>query len=414
MAINLKYEPSRKEIRNYIFLKDVVLLTFSAFGGPQAHVAMMFKFLVDKRKYLTEEELIELNALCQILPGPTSTQTITAVGYKIGGVFLAVMTLLVWMIPAVTLMTLAAIGIVSFNENNTSLEFTRFIQPMAIGFVAYAAYKISTKVVKDSTGVALMIFAAIVSFFVRWPWIFPILLLIGGAVTARKFRRHNKERVQKFEVKWSYLVAFGIIFIISATATGFTSNIFVKIFENFYRNGSLIFGGGQVLIPLMYTEFVEFKNYLGSEEFLTGFGMVQALPGPVFSFTAYIGGLTASGQGFGTTGMILGSIVAAVAIFTPGTLLIFFLVGIWEELKKFRLVKASLDGINASASGMVCGAAFMLFKALVQGCNQEGIIDVQQLMIYAGIIIITFCLLAFTKIPSPLIVLSGLILGIVL
>ncbi len=415
MELNLKYEPSRKEIRNYIFLKDVVWLTFSAFGGPQAHVAMMFKFFVDKRKYLTEEELIELNALCQILPGPTSTQTITAIGYKIGGVFLAVMTLLVWITPAISMMTLAAVGIIHFGENNVSLEFARFIQPMAIGFVAYAAYKISTKVIKSKTGFVLLVLSAVVSYFVRWPWVFPILLLVGGAVTAREFKRHNKEEKQKIKVKWYYLILFLSIFVVSATLTGFTNNLFVQLFENFYRNGSLIFGGGQVLIPLMYTEFVEFKQFMTSDEFLTGFGAVQALPGPVFSFCSYIGGVVAAGKGYGTLGVILGAGLGAVAIFTPGTLLIFFLVQIWEELKKIRIVKASLAGINAAASGMVCGAALILFKGLVISSAVDGSgLNIDILLIDIATIIVTFSLLTFTKIPSPFIVLAGLALGFIL
>ena len=123
----------RKRIRYYIFLKDVLVLAVSAFGGPQAHFAMLIKLMVQKRGYLTEEELLELNALCQILPGPTSTQTITAIGFRKGGASLAYLTLLVWMLPAVTLMTTAAILINNYQTKNFSLEFTRFIQPMAVG-----------------------------------------------------------------------------------------------------------------------------------------------------------------------------------------------------------------------------------------------------------------------------------------
>ena len=95
--------------RNYIFLKDVLLLALTAFGGPQAHIAMMFRLMVEKRRYLTEKELIELNALCQILPGPTSTQTVTAIGYRIGGPNLAYLTLLVWVAPGAIIMTIAGL-----------------------------------------------------------------------------------------------------------------------------------------------------------------------------------------------------------------------------------------------------------------------------------------------------------------
>jgi len=113
-----------KKLRNYIFLKDILLLALTAFGGPQAHIAMFLDILVVKRGYLTEAELIELNALCQILPGPTSTQTLMAVGYKRGGTYLAFWTLLVWILPATILMTAAAIGLAYIQKQEISLDFS--------------------------------------------------------------------------------------------------------------------------------------------------------------------------------------------------------------------------------------------------------------------------------------------------
>ncbi|MCZ6522126.1 MAG: chromate transporter, partial [Bacteroidetes bacterium] len=130
-------------VRYSVFLKDVFLLAITAFGGPQAHISMFFDLFVNKRKYLTEEELIELQALCQILPGPTSTQTITAIGFRMGGPNLAYLTLLIWILPAFIIMTTSAIIISHFQQRNISLEFTKFIQPMAVAFVGFAAYKIS-------------------------------------------------------------------------------------------------------------------------------------------------------------------------------------------------------------------------------------------------------------------------------
>jgi chromate transporter len=129
-----------QRIRYYIFLRDVLTLALTAFGGPQAHLAYFHKLLVTKRKYLTEEELMEINSLCQILPGPASTQTLTAIGFKIGGANLAYLTLIVWILPAVVVMTIAAIIMSSIQAKNWSIEFTRFIQPMAVGFVSYGAF----------------------------------------------------------------------------------------------------------------------------------------------------------------------------------------------------------------------------------------------------------------------------------
>lgn len=353
--------------------------------------------MVNERAYLTEEELIELNALCQILPGPTSTQTITAIGFRIGGPLLAYLTLIVWLIPAFCIMTTVGVLMTHFDKAGKSVEFTRFIQPMAVGFVAYAAYMISSKIVKTYEAGAIMIISAILSFMLKSPYVFPVLLLGSGALTAVKFNEQPKEQHEKFKVDWSNFILWLVVFLVIAIAGHFTKFLPIRLLENFYRNGSLIFGGGQVLIPLLYTEFVEFKDYLTSEEFLTGFAAVQAVPGPVFSFTAYIG--TLSMREYGLLGQIAGSVLATIGIFLPGTFFIFFVIRFWDQLKKFRIVRASLEGINAASSGMVIAATFLLFQPLEPD------------FVNMGMIISTFLLLMFTKIPSPFIILVGLIAG---
>jgi len=377
------------------------MLAVTAFGGPQAHIAMLFDRMVKKRGYLSEEDLIELNALCQILPGPTSTQTITAIGFKIGGPNLAYLTLLVWMTPAVIVMTTAGMIMSALHAKNMSIEFTKFIQPMAVGFVAYAALRITLKVIKTKTAAAILVFSAIASFLLNSPYAFPSILIVSGALTALKYKRQPIEEKDRIKIQWANFILWASVFIGAAILGGITKNLPVRLFENFYRSGSLIFGGGQVLIPFLYTEFVEFKHYLTSEEFLSGYAMVQSLPGPVFSFCAYIGSL--SMRTFGPGGEILGALVASLGIFLPGTFLIFFVIRFWEGLKKYRIVKASLEGINAASSGMVAAAAILMLLPLVTGdITQDGII------LNVSMAVGTFVLLQFTKIPAPLIIVAGL------
>ncbi len=182
----------------------------------------------------------------------------------------------------------------------------------------------------------------------------------------------------------------------------------IRLFENFYRNGSLVFGGGQVLTPMLYTEFVQYapKHYLTSEEFLSGYGLVQALPGPVFSFSSFIGVL--SMREFGTGGEIFGAVMSAAGVFLPGTFLIFFMIRIWDSLKSFRPIRASLEGILAANAGLVAAAALLLFQPLIKGQPLENI------LLYSGMTIATFALIAFTKIPSWAIITAGLLLGFIL
>ncbi|MGE0770801.1 MAG: chromate efflux transporter [Cyclobacteriaceae bacterium] len=390
-----------KRVRHIIFLRDVIWLSLSCFGGPQAHLGHYQRVLVDKRRYLTEGELLELYALGQILPGPTSTQTLTAVGYRLGGANLAYLTLFLWMLPSVAIMTTVAILIGSFQAKDISLEFTRFIQPMAVGFVSYAAYTISVKTVNTTAGFVIMFVAGVTSYFVKTPIIFPVILVLAGALTALNYRRHPKEPKKKFEVPWANFLLWAGVFIAAAALGGITFALPVKIFENFYRNGSLIFGGGQVLVPMMYTEFVQYAKPLhhpmSPEEFLSGYALAQAIPGPVFSFSSYIGSLAMRDYGIG--GQLLGAAVAAAGIFLPGTFLIFFVIRIWDSLKKYRPIRASLEGINAANAGLVAAAAVLLFQPL------------DNTLVNFGFTIGTFCLLAFTKLPSWAIILSGLVLG---
>lgn len=395
------------------------MLAVTSFGGPQAHLAHFQKILVAKRNYLSEADLLELNSLCQILPGPSSTQTLVAIGYKIGGASLAYLTLLIWTLPSVVFMTVIAISLFDIEQKNWSLEFTRFIQPMAVGFVSYAAYSISVKTVNTKTGVCLMIMAAVTSYFIQTPFVFPAILFVAGLISALKFKAQPKEEKKKVNIIWSnFLLWLGVL--VFAALLGWATRSVpevtrpIRLFENFYRNGSLVFGGGQVLAPMLYTEFVkkdsteervrpvEFtkKAYLNHDEFLTGYAIVQTLPGPVFAFSAFIGSL--SMREYGTFGEIIGAFMSALGIFLPGTFLIFFVIRFWDSLKKYRAIRASLEGITAASAGLIAASAIILFQPL------------DNTFMNFAFTIGTFCLLAFTRLPAPLIIITGLMLGLFL
>lgn len=389
-----------RRVRYIIFLRDVLYLSLTAFGGPQAHLAMVIDMMVKKRGYIDEQGLIELYALCQILPGPTSTQTITSLGFRIGGPGLAYLTLLVWMFPAFCIMTGAALAVDFMQEMNISLAFLRFIQPMAVGIVAYSAYRISSSVISSRVGYFLMILSAFVSYFLKNPFVFPVLLLAGGAVTASRYKNQPIEEKSGFKINWTSIIIWIGVMVGASVLWQLTQWAPIRVFDNFYRNGSLIFGGGQVLVPLLFTEFVEFKKYLTSEEFISGYAFVQAIPGPVFSFSSYVGALSLRELGIG--GQILGAFLATAGIFLPGTFFIFFAIRFWESLRKYRVVKASLEGINAVSSGMVMAATFLLFGSI------------EASFINYFLMIGTACMIFFTRIPTPFIIIAGLLVGILL
>ncbi len=391
---------SIRKVRFLVFLKDTLTLSLTSFGGPQVLLAMMLERMVKKRGYIREEELWELNALCSMLPGPSSTQLISAIGFRVGGPRLAYLTLIVWILPATIAMILAAILIHFLQENSPkALGFAKFIQPMAIGFLIFAAQKTITRMIKTPEAIVLMLLSAFVSFFYSSPYIFPIMLLFGGLSTSIKYKNQPKVAEDKsFQIKWSNFYLWGGVLVVAALAGALTQYKPILLFENFYRNGSLIFGGGQVLIPYLYTEFVDFKHFLSSEEFLTGYAISQGIPGPTFSISSYIGAL--SMRDFGLGGFVIGGLIATAGIFLPGIFLIFFVIRFWDQLKLYRPVRAALEGINAVSCGMLIAAAYLLFEPLEP--NTVNIF----------FILGTYSLLQFTKVSSPIIVAVGILLGI--
>jgi chromate transporter len=391
---------SVRSVRYYVFLKDILTLSLTAFGGPQAFLAMLLERMVKKRGYIKEEELWELNALCNMLPGPSSTQLISAIGYRVGGPNLAYLALFVWILPATSLMVTSAF-LIDFLQENTpgALNFARFIQPMAIGFIIFAAQKTIGKMVKTTEAMILMLISAFVSFFYSSPYVFPVMLLLGGLSTSIKYKNQPKVDEEKpLKIKWSNFYLWIGVLIVAAISGAITRYQPILLFENFYRNGSLIFGGGQVLVPYLYTEFVDFKHFLSSEEFLTGYAISQGIPGPTFSIASYIGAL--SMREFGASGFLIGGLIGAAGIFLPGIFLIFFVIRFWDQLKLYRPVRAALEGINSVSCGMLIAAAYLLFEPLE--ANALNIV----------FILGTYALLQFSKISSPAIIAGGIALGI--
>ena len=390
-------------------MRDVLLYTLSAVGGPQAHIAILLREFVEKRNYVTEEELMELNALAQILPGPSSTQTLIGIAWKVGGVWLAILTFLIWILPSATIMSMAAISYKMFSDHDKVTNVLRFIQPIALGIVAYATYTFAVRFVVTRISTMLAIGSLIVTLILQNPYAFPILILLGGIISSalETQPQENELRVKLFAntnpTKLAYFLGILLAFAALGAVINRTSpfSLPIRLFENFYRNGILIFGGGHVLVPLMYTEFVEVKHYLTSSEFLSGYALQQALPGPTFSFTSFLGGMALGNNGYGIWGQALGSVIAVIGINLPGLILILFIVPFWNDLKKITRIRNSLSGINAVAVGFMATAFILMVRPFYD--------DWLAYVIMAA----AFLLLKFTKIKTPIVILIGVVLGLI-
>lgn len=384
-------------LKHLDFLWDVLLLACTSFGGPQVHFALFLDRLVKKRAYLTEEELFEIQALCSVLPGPTSTQMITAIGLKRGGASLAYLTLLIWITPAVLIMTLAAYGM-TFLRNNSILHY---VLPVGIGLILQAGWYMAQKVITGPMYVIILLVTLFLGIAFHSPYIFPLVLVLGGVVSSFNYKDFPRQTKHKFVIPWANFHLYWGFLLFLALLGHFTDYFPIRLFENFYRNGSLVFGGGHILAPVLYTEFVEFKQLISSDTFLTGMALSQTLPGPVFAFTSYLGVLLM--KDYGLLGELAGSAIGALGIFLPGTFLIFFVFRIWGQLKQYRFIRASLAGIQAASVGLTLVAVFTFTRPLV--------VDAQ--FVSLGIVAAAFVLAEKTKIPAILLFGLALIAGIV-
>jgi chromate transporter len=271
-----------------------------------------------------------------------------------------------------------------------------------------------------------MLVSVLVTFyFFRTPCIFPILILGGSIATNFSNKRiPQKEAVKRKPIHWRNIWLFVLIFVIAGVVSEtarkqeWRDRKAYNLFENFYRFGSFVFGGGDVLLPMMLDQYVERPvapvvsvrnpNAIKIErtDILTGFGMVRAIPGPVFSVASFTGGIALKDEGFKM--QLLGCLIGTVAIFLPSALLVLFFFPVWQYLKKYVVVFRSLEGINAVVVGVMWAATLYLLKGM-----RIADFSLHNILSFA-VITATFVLLRYTKIPAPFIVIGCLLLGWIL
>ena len=378
-------------------------LGWIAFGGPQAHIALLQERFVVRRRWLDEQQFVELLGLGQGLPGPTSTQMVVAVGTARAGPLGGLLAFVLFLYPAATIMALAGLGVATFLSDGGRPRWLDGVQPATVALVAVAAWRLGTAVVTTRLTMALMLLGAVVTILVRQPWAFPAALAVGGLVTAVALRhqRHQLNHALPAEAANSnslgisrgvgvvlLLLFFGLLggLILARLAFDVT---WLHLLESFYRTGSLIFGGGQVVLPMLSAEVVE-PGWVTEQQFLDGLALMLALPGPLFSFSAYLGAVA---------GGVPGLFLAFVGLFLPGVLVIFAVLPFWEQVRRYPWVRITLVGVNATAIGLVVGVVFLLWQRADP--NAAG----------AVIALLAFGSVMFFRIPAPLVIVGAGVLG---
>jgi chromate transporter len=406
------------------FLKVVCMHTISAFGGPQSQLGLLLKSVTEKNSFFTKEEVLDIHLFCQMLPGATATQTIAILGYKRGGLSLAFLTLLIWILPASIFMSVYSFF--SSSGNTLSLTLLRYVQPMALAFLCFGSFKTMSIIDNTLSRFIFLISFLFVFVFFQTPWIFPIVIIIGG-VTG--FFLHNQRSPTSIRprspIRLSPLILFVVIFISAgivseqARKESWKYRAPFNLFENMYRFGSYVFGGADVLIPVMYNQYVVRPNTarvqsvnkdaikIERQVFLNATGVVRAMPGPAFSIAAFIGGRSLSNHSKGY--QLMGCLIAAVGIFLPSFLLGIFFYPLWENMKQYETLHRSILGINAAVVGiMFAGAIFLFQDSFIALQTQQLSFTLPFLLVFLS----TLFLLFFTKIAAPFIVLVTLMMGL--
>jgi chromate transporter len=374
------------------FLVDVFLCSLSSFGGPEAHYGVFSQILVSKKKYLDEATLSELIGVFALVPGPSSTQTITAIGYLLGGPRLAILTFLVWALPAIVFMTVVGVFFSMFQEQ---LFFTRLLSilpQIAIGFIVFAGWSLSKKVIKRYADFILFVVMMVLGLLLL-PlsiWTVPLLLVVAGVAKLILQPTSNYTQRAKFDIPWIYLMILITLAIGGEVLARWLELPILTALVSFYRYGYSVIGGGQIVIPLMIQDLVQNQGLLSLSTFLSGYAIDQAIPGPLFSFASFVGA-----QSFASTpqGWWVG-ILSSFAIFLPGILLVMVVVPIYQSLKSIRWMKTMLAGISIAAASLIVLTGLQQLQTI-------GFVWFDLLLVFA-----TFLLLLWKKIPTPIVVLG--------
>lgn len=336
-----------------IFLR----LGLTSFGGPIAHLGYFRDEFVTRRKWLSERSYADLVALCQFLPGPASSQVGLALGLSRAGYQGAMAAWAGFTLPSALALTLFAMGISSYGEMLPSGAL-HGLKIVAVAVVAQAVWGMARSLCTDALRVTIMAVAA--CFVLLFPTALGqisviVVSALAGVVLFRPEHIADHDplplMLRRRTGALFFSVFLALLFGLPILAD-LASNQSVALVDAFYRAGSLVFGGGHVVLPLLQAEVVPF-GWVTEEAFLAGYGAAQAVPGPLFTFSAFLGAsMNAAPSG------LVGAMICLLAIFAPSFLLVVAALPFWEQLRRHARMQTALAGVNAAVVGLLLAALF--------------------------------------------------------
>ncbi|WP_280771480.1 chromate efflux transporter [Salipaludibacillus daqingensis] len=374
-------------------------LGLTSFGGPIAHLGYFHEEYVRRRKWLDEQSYADLVALCQFLPGPASSQVGIGIGVMRGGIIGGIISFIGFTFPSIIALIVFAMLLTNVDVGDTG--WINGLKIVAVAVVAHAIAGMAKKLTPDVQRKTIALIAVIFTLIWQTPFTQVGVILVAALIGFFLFKKTTKEEeevtIQAFPLSKQMAVVslslfFGLLILLPLLREITTVN-WIAMFDSFYRSGSLVFGGGHVVLPLLEREFVP-TGWISEEEFLAGYGAAQAVPGPLFTFGTYIGTVINGWQG---------GLLATVAIFLPAFLLVLGTLPFWNVLRSNTTTRAALMGVNAAVVGI-------LIAALYHPIWTSSIQTTFDFVLAATL----FTMLAFWKLPPWMVVLTGAVAGFIL
>jgi chromate transporter len=330
-------------------------LGLTSFGGPVAHLGYFHDKYVKRKQWIDEQSYADLVALCQFLPGPASSKVGIGIGFMRGGVLGAIMAWIGFTLPSAVALALFAYLSQGFDAGSTG--WLHGLKLAAVAIVIQAVWGMGKSLAPDRGRATIAIVTAAVSLLAPSTYT-QVLLILGSAVVGLLLYKQSSPAVTGSPsplTSTSYkklaiccLIAFFVLLFALPLLRSIYPNIWLAMFDSFYRTGALVFGGGHVVLPLLEQEIVP-TGWLSKEQFLAGYGAAQAIPGPLFTFASYLG--------FMINGW-LGAAVATLSIFLPAFLLVMGALPFWNRLRSHPHTRGALMAINAAVVGILLAALY--------------------------------------------------------
>ena len=388
------------------FLEILLIFTrlgLTSFGGPVAHLGYFREEFVHRRRWLDEHNYADLVALCQFLPGPASSQVGMALGISRAGLWGALAAWLGFTLPSALVLVLFALGVTAVGDLGDA-GWLQGLKIVAVAVVAQAVLGMAKTLTPDRARAALALGAAITVLLLPTSSIQVLVILAAGLIGWRFLPSAGPVAGVELPLALSrplggiFLGLFGLLLVGLPLLRETVGGPALSVFDSFYRAGSLVFGGGHVVLPLLEAEVVP-PGWVTHDAFLAGYGVTQAVPGPLFTFSAYLGAVSQVGLN-----RFIAAALALVAIFLPSFLLVAGALPFWSALRVRPAVQSALRGVNAGVVGILLAALYTpVFTAAVAT------------PLDFALVLAAFALLEYAKLPPWLVVaLSALMGGLLL